>query len=554
MAESKKSANLSPLLLYLLGTSRIEVNGRAIDLRRKPKQLVKLLALAPSQKLHREQIIEFLWTEGEPEAAVNNLHKTVHAARRALEPDIGSGGDSQFILTKEGQIILTAPDGKLWIDVLEFEKLSAAALKSNGDAEACENALALYTGDLLPEDLYEDWTSEKREYLRTTYRKLLQKLGAIYEGEIQFEQSAEIARKLVSLDELNEDAHRGLMRALALGGNRQQALKQFEICRAVLRKELGVEPEKQTRELFEQIASGKLAPPKNQTVISADGAAKKTSKTQIKSNLPHQLTSFVGRAGEIEEIRNLLKTARLLTLAGAGGIGKTRLACETASGLLAQFADGIYLIELAALNDSALVVRAACAALGLNEDATRPLQETLREFLREKKILLIFDNCEQIVGACAALAADLLKFCPDLRVLATSREALGAPGEIVWSVLTLSLPSDIPLKSAPADLAEYESVRLFVERARLVNPHFALSENNAETVARLCRALDGIPLAIELAATDCRTERDSGTKNDSARDRRHDDGFGVGTRANRSGRFQSARNLPHRNRFGFDAE
>lgn len=497
MAVLKKNANSSSLHLYLFGACRVEVGGRAIDLRRKPKQLLKLLSLQPQQRLHREQIVDLLWTDQEPEAAANNLHKTVHAARRALEPDVNSGNDSHFILTKEGQIILTAPN-ELWIDAVEFEKLSSAALKSNDDAKACENALALYAGDLLPEDLYEDWASEKREYLRTTYRKLLQKLTAIYESKMQFEQSAEIARKLVSFDELDEDAHRSLMRLYALGGNRQQAVKQFEVCRAVLRKELGVEPERGTRELFEQIASGKLAPQKNQTQFPA--VSEKTSKTQIKTNLPHQLTSFVGRAGEIEEIRSLLKTARLLTLTGAGGIGKTRLALEAAGKLLDEFRDGIYLIELAALNDSALVVRAACAALGAGEDVTRPLVETLRDFLREKQILLIFDNCEQIVAACAALVADLLRHCPDLRVLATSREALDTPGEIVWSVSTLSLPSEVRLKTAPADLADYESVQLFVERARLVNPHFSLAANNSEIVARLCRQLDGIPLAIELAA------------------------------------------------------
>ena len=487
------------LSLQMLGVCFIEVGGRTIDLRRKPKRLVKLLALQSNQRLHREQIVELLWADQEPEAAINNLHKTIHAARRAFEPDLISGGDSKFISTKEGQIILTAPDG-LQIDFLDFETLAAEALRST-DEKSHENALAIYAGDLLPEDLYEDWTNERRESLRRSHRKLLHKLAALYESRAKFEQGAEVSRKLLALDELDEDAHRSLMRSLSLGGNRQQAVKQFEQCRAVLKKELDVEPENETRELFEQIVSGKFQPQTKQSQLSADLSGGKSSTPPTpRTNLPHQLTSFVGRAGEIAEIKNLLKRTRLLTLTGAGGIGKTRLALESAGELLDKFRDGVWFVELAALSDSSLVVRAAAAVLGVQEDASRPLTETLHEFLRSKQILLIFDNCEQIVGACAALVAELLKNCSELRVLATSREALDTSGEIVWSVPTLSLPSEIRVQTALADFADYEAVQLFIERARLVKRRFSLAANNAETIARLCRQLDGIPLAIELAA------------------------------------------------------
>ncbi len=497
----KKSSQ--SLRLILLGGCRIDLGNRIVEMRRKPQQLVKLLALQPNFRLQREQLVDILWRDQEGLAAANNLHKAVHAARRAFEPELTAGGDSKFIITKDGQIVLTAPDGLL-VDALEFEKLAAAALAGD-EAKLCEAALVLYAGDLLPENLYEEWTSERREYLRAICRRLLKKLVGIYESERQFERSADAARKIVAADAFDEAARRDLMRLLALGGNPRQAVRQFEICQAVLQKELGVEPERETRELFEQIVSGKFPPPENETKISEASTEAKNFANRGKTNLPHQLTSFVGRAAEIRELRSLLKQARLLTLTGAGGIGKTRLACEAAKNLLVEFQDGVYLIELASLNDSASPARAVGAALGVSEDGARPLPETLREFLRDKQILLILDNCEQIIEACAALAADLLKNCQHLRVLATSREALDAPGEIVWSVATLSLPPEVLLKTAPADFADCEAVSLFLERVRLVNPHFSLTSGNFATVAWLCRRLDGIPLAIELAAARVRS-------------------------------------------------
>ncbi|MGI8788104.1 MAG: AfsR/SARP family transcriptional regulator [Pyrinomonadaceae bacterium] len=502
MTESEKSANSTSI--RLLGACRIKVGGREIVLRRKPKQLVKLLALATQQCLHREQIVEILWREQEIEAATNNLHKTIHAARRAFEPDLVSGNDSKFILTKEGQIILTAPDG-LRIDVTEFERRAADALK-NGGEKVCEAALALYAGDLLPEDLYEDWASERRESLRQTRHKLFRKLGEIYESDGRFEQSAAMRLKLVAADELDEMTRRDLMKIYALGGNRGLALKQFEICRAVLKSELGVEPERETRELFEQIAAGELP---SQTEKPALSFASKNEKSfvpqsKLKTNLPHRLTSFIGREKEIVEIKNLLEAARLLTLTGAGGIGKTRLAQKIAAESIEKFTDGAWFIELAALNDSSLIAGAAANALGVSEESNRPIVETLREFLRDKNALLVFDNCEHLIVSCARLIGDLLEHCPHLRVLATSREALDAEGEIVWRVSALSLPEEVPTAANLENLREYEAVRLFVERAKLNNPNFALTASNASAIAQICRRLDGIPLALELAAARAR--------------------------------------------------
>jgi hypothetical protein len=217
------------------------------------------------------------------------------------------------------------------------------------------------------------------------------------------------------------------------------------------------------------------------------------------NNLPLELSSFVGREKELAEVKRLLEDNRLLTLTGSGGCGKTRLALAAAGGLAGGFEDGVWLVELASLADPSLVQGTAASALDVREHPGNPSAETLSDHLRTRKMLLLLDNCEHLVGACAVLAESLLRTCPDLRILATSREALGIAGEARLTVPPLSLPDPRHLP-AVEDLARYEAARLFVERAKAVEPGFALTGRNAMSVAQICYRLDGIPLAIELAA------------------------------------------------------
>jgi non-specific serine/threonine protein kinase len=216
-------------------------------------------------------------------------------------------------------------------------------------------------------------------------------------------------------------------------------------------------------------------------------------------NLPLQLTSFVGREPEIAQLQELLRAARLLTLIGTGGVGKSRLAQELALQVAAEYTGGVRLVELAALMDPTLVVDAVMTAVGVREHSGKAPLATLCDALKAQRILLLLDNCEHVISACVELADELLRGCPALRVLATSREPLGIVGEVLWRVPPLSMPDP---DEAPdvATLARSEAIRLFVERARLNRPEFDLTRENARAVAAVCRRLEGIPLAIELAA------------------------------------------------------
>ena len=378
--------------MTLLGGFAAEAGGSPVPdsawRLRKARELVKLLALADGHRLHREQAMDVLWPERDPGSAANNLNQAVHAARKAL--------GAEAIELQDGLLRLDAD-----LDVEAFE-LAVTDARRDRTAAACERALALYGGELLPENRYDDWAELERGRLAAIHEELEQ----ILDG-------------------------------------------------------LGVVPGRR--------------------------------------RLPLETSTFVGREHELAELRTLLGRTRLLTLAGTGGAGKTRLALELARDREDVHADGAILVELDLVGAGADVPDAVAEALDLRALPGGALVDAIAADLAPRELLLVLDNCEHVIGSSAALADALLRSAPRLTILATSREPLRVPGEVVFRVPSLAIP-DPDAAELPAELLSYEAVRLFVERAGAVAPGFELDESNAAAVARICHRLDGLPLALELAA------------------------------------------------------
>ena len=489
---------LEAVRIRLLGGFKVSVGRRSIDevewRLKKAASLLKLLALAPGHRLHRDQATERLWPGSSPEAAANNLHYAMHVARRTLEPAATANGASRY-LTLRKDLLALCPDGMLWVDVEAFEHAAAAARRS-GEPAAYRAAVGLYVGDLLPEDVYEPWTEEKRGQLRRSYHALLSELARLHEEREEYGPAIEALRRVATDEPTLVVAHASLMRLYALAGQRHEAILQYERLRRVLLERFEEEPGVEIRRLYEEIRAGKFPA---DTSPSADRPSTGPSYPSP-NNLPAPLTSFVGREEELLEVKRLLSMTRLLTLMGAGGSGKTRLALEVARELSGAYPEGARLVELAPLSDPDLVPQAVAQALGIRDQPGRPLADTLADHLRAKEeLLLVVDNCEHLVDAAARLAVVLLESCPRLRILATSREPLGVPGEAVWTVPPLSVPGG-DREPTVEGLMRTEAVRLFLDRARSRLPGFRLSGENAGAVGRICRRLEGIPLVIELAA------------------------------------------------------
>src|SRR4051794_31232232 len=293
---------------------------------------------------------------------------------------------------------------------------------------------------------------------------------------------------VVAADRLNEPAQRAMMRALFAAGRRSEALVAYERLAELLQDELGSDPEPETKQLFRDLLSAESAP-----------APVPVPAQRAVGNLPASMSTLIGRGRELAETRRILGRARLLTLTGMGGAGKSTLAIELARQCIDDYSGEVHLVELAALTSGDQVATQLAGALRLDLPSDSSPMDALVAQLRRRRALIVLDNCEHLLDACARVVTELLRGCPELSVLATSREALRVDGEVSWRLPSLQLPD---LDSSPTldELAEIASVELFVARAAAASPAFALSEDNAAAVSEICYRLDGIPLALELAA------------------------------------------------------
>jgi predicted ATPase/DNA-binding SARP family transcriptional activator len=496
-----------PLRLQLLGGFRAAVGEREIDPRawklRRAAAIVKLLALAPERRLHREQMIDLLWPDLDPEVAAHNLNQALYVARRVLEPSLGRKQPSRY-LPLQGQVLALCPDVTLDLDVAAFE---AAADRANhgDDPAAVPAALALYSGELLPDDRYEDWASARREALRARFHGLLLALAGSRERDGCHDEAIAALARLVADEPTHEAAHVGLMRLYALTGQRARALKQYQQLHEVVGRELAVAPDPASERLYQEILTGRFPP------TGTTGQAPRTTGVDASlppHNLPSPLTSFIGRREAVTTLTDLFAApgpnpaARLVTLTGSGGCGKTRLALAVAAALVPRYPGGVWLVDLAPVADPSLVAKAVAQVLSVKEEVDRPVSATLAGAVRDRRLLIVLDNCEHLVGACADLAQQLLAHSPGLSILATSREALRVPGERPWRVPSLSFPAAASPggEALVAAVRDSEAGQLFLQRASFLRPDFALDAATAAAIAAICRRLDGIPLALELAA------------------------------------------------------
>lgn len=483
------------LVISVLGPFQASYAGRPLTFASSAaRALLVYLAIESGQAHSRERLAALLWPDQPQTAAYANLRQALARLRKALpEPA------AQLLLVSPQALQL--PPDRARVDLAHFDELLIrCASHAHADPISCpacrerqSQAAALYRGELLHGlglDLshpFGEWLLVRREALHQRALGLFHSLAESYEASGDYPTMRAYAARQIELEPWHEQAYRQLMRALALAGDRDSALAQFQRCRQILASELGLAPDAETRALAERIRAGQLTPATR-------------SAAAPRHNLPAALTPFIGRESELAALAALCGQpgARLITLVGMGGVGKTSLALELARASLGTFADGVFFVPLAPLADPATIAPAIAQALELSMQAGDVATALLR-FLRDKHVLLILDNLEHLLaepGRAAELVIGLLEAAPHVQIIATSRERLNLRAEQLVAVEGLAYDS----AAASGDAAELPSVQVFAQSARRVRLGFQLDAASLPEVQRICQLVQGVPLALELAA------------------------------------------------------
>jgi len=487
----------------MLGTLQAEAEaGELVITRFRTRRvglLLAYLAYYPDRSHSREELAEMLWPDCDPEFARQNLRQALASLRRHLEPpSVPSGA---VLVAKQARISLNS--AHVTTDVAEFTRLLKAATSATSNArkiEKLKRAVDIYRGDLLP-GYYEEWVQRERLHLEDLLVSALQSLIYACEVEGQVDEAIHFVRMALAKDHLKEDLHAALMRLYLSAERPASALQHFQEWKETLASEFGDEPGDEILDLAERARVGApLVGGRRGNTPVAEQAAGEPEEAETIVRLPVQLTRFFGRTrerdrvvGELAEMR-----ARLVSLLGPAGTGKTRLSIEVGRRLADDHGWNVWFVPLADYSDASLALDAVATAMRLRNEAGNGSLEVLRAHLTGRKNLLILDNLEHILEGVVPTVEALLREIPGISLLATSRQCLKLGGELEVDLDALPIPGeDVVL---PQELAEFPSVQLFADRAQSVMPDFQITPHNARAIASICSHLDGLPLALEIAA------------------------------------------------------
>lgn len=485
---------MAPLKITLFASLQVAVNGRSVTdfATDKARALLVYLVVERHQPHRRESLAALLWPD-QPEArARQSLRQALSNLRQAL----GDSDESPapFLLIDRNEVQFN-PQAELWLDAAEFIALADACdHHRHRQAAEClpclqrmEAMLTLYAGDFLAgfsfagSELFEEWVLLKREWLHIRAIEALVHLADFYERRGEYAAARRFAQQQVRLEPWREEAHRQLMRLLFYEGQRSAALVQYQSCRRALARELSVEPTSETVHLY--------------TTIRETDAPCLAGKPAV-IGLPMRATQFIGRVAECAELAELLADpdGRLVTLTGPGGVGKSRLAMQVAEAYVGLYPDGVFWVSLAAIRAPELIIPTIAQAVGFMLYGKEPPEAQLLAYLREKRLLLVLDNVEHL-PAMGEITAVLLQGAPKLVLLVTSRERLALREERLYAVEGLAYAA-----SAATSAADYEAAQLFIHCVQRTYRKFAPSAADLTAVADICRLVEGMPLALELAA------------------------------------------------------